>query len=237
MNTILPELSVIIPTKNDHESIKKNINAILDYLNRSINTYEIIIVSNNSNDRSVKELDSLVLELPNLKHFSFSEVGKGFAVRKGIELSIYQNILYIDADCSVNISELNKFVQNYCLISPFVIGNRRSEFSINLNSPILRKITGALFNKLVNNLFKFKIEDTQCGFKAINKNIFSNCANFFSTGFCFDVELILLARLANLTITQVPVVYIHSIDSKLKILKDSYLMIKELIKIKQKYKI
>ena len=49
-------------------------------------------------------------------------------------------------------------------------------------------------------VFDLTIEDTQCGFKAIDKEKFPTCKNFTTDGFSFDIELILLALKSGLRI-------------------------------------
>ena len=59
MKFILHELTLIIPTKDDHLRIEKNILDILSYLEFKIEQYEVLIVSNGSSKNSIEFLDSL----------------------------------------------------------------------------------------------------------------------------------------------------------------------------------
>jgi len=233
---LLKNLTLIIPTFNDDERIISNINKIVYFLDTHIRNYEVIIVSNGSSLKSICQLDSVVSKHKYLKHFILKKSGKGLAIREGINESKYHNILFIDADCSVEIEELEKFINNESFVSPFVIGNRRSSQSQNFNSPFFRKVSGYFYIKFINFLFNINIEDSQCGFKAINKNIFKNCDQFKSDGFSFDLELILLAKICNIQITQVPVDYNHNQNSKVSVFRDSAEMIYEAFKIKKLYK-
>ena len=92
------------------------------------------------------------------------------------------------------------------MISDLVIGNRRGRESQNLNSPYKRLVAGAIFVFLVNSIFKLKIEDSQCGFKAFDKKIFENVM-FSENGFVFDVEMIYIAFLNNCSISQLYSIY------------------------------
>jgi len=142
----------------------------------------------------------------------------------------------IDADCSVEITEIKKFTKNEEFLSAFVIGNRRNKKSKNINSPTSRKILSFFYVKLIQYLFKFKYQDTQCGFKAIDKKIFTNCSKFTSNGYSFDIELLLLARLQEIRVIEVPVKYVHNIKSQVMIIKDSLKMFFEAFKIYKIYK-
>ena len=153
------------------------------------------------------------------------------AIKTGIKHSKFNNVLFTDADSSVDIKEFKKFVSGGKLKSGFVIGNRRNKKSENINSPIIRNLSGTVYLKLINFIFKVEIEDTQCGFKAVDKNIFLNCVEFQTDGFSFDIELILLAKSNNINIIQVPVTYIHNKESKVSIFRDTFKMINDLYKI------
>lgn len=228
---LLPELTVIIPTKDDHYRVKENILHLSDFLTNNIKQFEILIISNGSSSFSTEYIDKIILEFENIRHIKTDKSGKGLAVKIGINKSKYTNVLYCDADLSVDISEISKFVNERSLLSGFVVGNRKNKLSENLQSPLVRRISGFFYLMLIKKLFNLNYEDTQCGFKAINKNIFTNCSNYRTEGFSFDLELFLLARNENITISEVPVVYIHNKNSKVKIFKDTLLMVKEVLKI------
>lgn len=228
---LLPELTVIIPTKDDHYRVKENILHLSDFLINNIKQFEILIISNGSSSFSTEYIDKIILEFENVRHIKTDKSGKGLAVKIGINKSKYTNVLYCDADLSVDISEISKFVNERSLLSGFVVGNRKNKLSENLQSPLVRRISGFFYLMLIKKLFNLNYEDTQCGFKAINKNIFTNCSNYRTEGFSFDLELFLLARNENITISEVPVVYIHNKNSKVKIFKDTLLMVKEVLKI------
>lgn len=228
---LLPELTVIIPTKDDHYRIEDNIVHLINFLKKNIEQFEILIISNGSSLFSTQYIDKLILEIENVRHMKIDKSGKGLAVKFGINKSKYTNVLYCDADLSVDISQISKFVNNRALLSGFVVGNRKNKMSENLQSPIVRRLSGFFYLKMIKKLFNLNYEDTQCGFKAIDKNIFTNCNKYQTEGFSFDLELFLLARKKNITISEVPVVYIHNKNSKVKIIKDTFLMIKEVLKI------
>lgn len=235
MSFILQELSLIIPTKNDHIRINDNLKDIIDYLESKIKNFEILIVSNNSSKQSIEYLEALSTYNTFINHMSIKEGGKGIAIRKGIEKSKFTNILFTDADCSVKISEFDKFTINGNLKSPFVIGNRKNKLSENLNSPLLRKLSGYCYLYINKKLFNLGIEDTQCGFKAIDKKKFKNCDNFKTDGFSFDIELILLALESGIDIIEIPVKYVHNSNSKVNVFSQTIRMFYEILLIKKRF--
>ena len=231
MNNFISEnISLIIPSKNDSYNICKNLDDIETFLSNYFEKHELIIVSNGSAKNEISKINKKILGKKNISHITLKEPGKGRAVREGIIVSKYNNVLFSDADFSVEITEVNKFFKNGSLIADLVIGNRKGEGSQNLNAPYTRIIAGSIFLFIVNLFFKMKIEDSQCGFKAFNKKIFE-VSIFSENGFAFDVEMIHLARLKGYKISEVPVKYIHNMNSSVKVLKDSFNMIFSIFRI------
>lgn len=120
MNFLLSNLTVIVPTKNDHYRIEENLQKLLDYLKFNIQNFEILIVSNGSSSLSTDYIDNLILGLENIKHLKINRSGKGLAIKTGLVKSSFSNILYCDADLSVDISEFTNFINEGSLLTGFV---------------------------------------------------------------------------------------------------------------------
>lgn len=232
---LLNELSVVIPSKNSEQILVKNFQKLIQFLEQNIKYFEIVIISNGSSLENIKRITNLNKLHKEIYHKILTKSGKGFAVKKGIEVTKYDNVLISDADFSVSIDELFKFVKNKELLSGLVIGNRRSKQSKTLNTPFARKVTGFIYIKIVNLIFNLNIEDTQCGFKCIDKKRLTNILDLSIDGFSYDIELLILAKNIGINILSVPVTYIHNDKSSVKIFVDSLNMIKEIFKLKKKY--
>jgi len=229
---LVREISIVIPTRNDEVRICENIDYLIEYFDTNSINYEIIIVSNGSTISSIKKINNILDFKQNVKHIVLKEPGKGLAIRQGIKSSKHDLVLFTDADCSVSIDHFSYFCKENSLMSPLVIGNRKNKLlSEDIDSPFYRRITGFGYINLINFLFSLNIEDTQCGFKAIDKKLFNECIQFKTDGFSFDLELIVLAKLNNIEITEVPVKYVHNKNSKVKPIKHTILMFFEVFKI------
>jgi dolichyl-phosphate beta-glucosyltransferase len=92
---------------------------------------------------------------------------------------------------------------------------------------------GRMFNILVQILHLPGVKDTQCGFKLFTHEaaqaIFQRQR---MKGFCFDVEVLVLARRLGFKIKEVPVRWIDSPQSKVNPLKDAAKMFGDLIRLK-----
>ena len=91
---------------------------------------------------------------------------------------------------------------------------------------------GKFFNRLVKSLVLEDFSDTQCGFKLFRGDI-ARCV--FKEAridrFAYDVEILALAKKRGCKITEVPVRWINSPESKVDPIRDSLQMLGDLLKI------
>tara|TARA_B100001564_G_scaffold360040_1_gene385034 strand:+ start:347 stop:1051 length:705 start_codon:yes stop_codon:yes gene_type:complete len=234
---VVDNLTLVIPNKDDSEVISLNFQNIENYLDKKFKNFEILIVTNGSNKRCVDDINVLLNNNPRYKQIIIDDPGKGRAVKVGLQNAKYKNVLISDADFSVSIEELDKFIKNNMFVSSFIIGTRRELDSQNINSPFRRKFFGGLYIYFLNTLFRFNFTDTQCGFKYINLKKFSQAQKITTNGFSFDLELILLAISFNIDIEEIPVKYIHNNDSSVNLFRDSIGMLFSAMKLYKKFKI
>lgn len=234
------KISVIIPAYNEEYRILPSIEKIHSYLSTKKFDYEIIVVDDGSTDHTAEAVKkqgyAKIIQNP-------KNMGKGHATKTGMLAAKKDWILFTDADLSIPIYELQKFIK-YIFDYDIIIGSKRMpETNVQARQPLHRKIPGAVFSWLVQ-LFCLKgIRDSQCGFK-----LFSSAAanTLFSkqtvTGFGFDVEILYLAqKYFDYRIKEVPVTLINDNYSRLSVLKDSFKMFFDILKIltndlKGKYK-
>ena len=163
--------------------------------------------------------------------------GKGFAVRTGMLAATGEYIFYMDADLSVPLRDVDRFVE-YLRTHPeadVLLGNRQHpESKIVLEQSWLRRRMGQTFNLILRQLALAGVQDTQCGFKGFRRP----AANaIFSRqrldGFAFDVEVLLLARKLGLTVVDLPVEWRNSPESKVHMIRDSVRMLVDAIRIRR----
>ena len=71
----MQELTVVIPTKDDHYRVEENIENVLNYLKLNIQRFEVLIVSNGSSVFSQSYIDDLVLGIDYIKHLKIDKIG------------------------------------------------------------------------------------------------------------------------------------------------------------------
>ncbi len=211
-------LSVIIPAFNEASRIKETIHNCNKYLNESGVLFEIIVVDDGSTDSTSDIVTSLKKKQANIQLIKLEKnQGKGRAVQVGMMKADGVNRLFMDADGSTSISEIEKLLP-YLKHFEVIIGSRALvESRIKNNQVWYRRFFGKIGNKLIRLLFGLNISDTQCGFKLFT----NNAADFIFPSltlnrFGFDIEVLAIAKYHGLKIKEVPVVWSHSDGSKVK---------------------
>ena len=228
-------LSVIIPAYNEEKRIGPTLESIDSYLKKQNYSYEIIVVANNCTDKTNDVVREYQKKIKNLKLIDIqnSYGGKGFAVKMGIEKAQGDYMLFMDADNSTRISELDKFWLYFKRSFSVVIGSRALRDSkIKIPQPWYREFLGRLANLLVRIIILPKIYDTQCGFKAFTKKaakaIFSKQK---IVGWGFDMEILVLALKFGFKIKEVPITWFNAPESKVS-LGTYFSTLKELLQIR-----
>lgn len=95
-------LSVIIAVKNGEKFIEKCINSIMDNYDQSKYNVEIIVINDNSTDKTMSIVETLSKKLKNIKFANSDGTGVSQARNTGIGLATGKYIVFFDADDYVN---------------------------------------------------------------------------------------------------------------------------------------
>ncbi len=196
---------------------------------------EVMVVSDASNDGTAdlaRDFDPGKMTLNVLA--STIGRGKGRTVRRGMLAARGQVLLMTDADLATPIEELDKLLvwmdQGYDV----VIGSRALPDSV-LCPPQgpLRRFVGWVFRKLRRAMLLPDIHDTQCGFKCFTREVADEVfSRQLLDDAAFDCEVLLLARMGGYRIKEVGVSWGHDPDSRIKLISESFRMLRSLISIK-----
>jgi len=228
-----PFLSIIIPAYNEAQRLPKTLLAISAYMRQQSYPSELIVVENGSTDGTYQTAKGFQGEIPNLIVLHEDQRGKGWAVRQGMLHAKGDYRFICDADLSMPIEEIAKFLPPEQNKYPIAIGSREAEGAVRQNEPQYRHLIGRMFNTMVRMLVLPGLNDTQCGFKVFRadaaEEIFPKLTIF---GWTFDVEALFLARSFGFTITEIPIQWHHHPHSTVKVLRDSIQMGLDVMKIR-----
>jgi dolichyl-phosphate beta-glucosyltransferase len=225
----LGSLSVIIPAKNAAAVLAATLDDIGRFTNDAGLDTEIIVVDDGSTD-DTRKLAEAHPARPRLL-VNDRNRGKGYSVRRAMLEASRNWALLTDADNSTTIDHLDRFAP-FASHHDVIIASRRLPGSrIIRPQPRIRQKLGQIYPYLVHHLALPGISDSQAGFKLFCRHaahaIFSRLR---TERFAFDAEALLLARLLNYRIAEVPIDWNNPADSTLRIRTDTFRMMYDLVR-------
>ena len=194
-------------------------------------TYEVVVVDDGSSDATVETAlryerrgsmsgELRVLRLPR-------NGGKGAAVQAGMLCARGERLLMCDADGATDFSCLGRLERALeeaearagpAGAGAVVYGSRAHlQQQAAVKRTALRNALMHGFHLLVGSVVGFKIRDTQCGFKLFSRRaarlIFPNQR---LRRWCFDVEVLALARALGVATAETPVAWVEIAGSKIR---------------------
>eukprot|EP01137_Pigoraptor_chileana_P023065 Opistho-2@88772 len=242
------DLSLVVPAYNEQERLPVMLDETIEYLERRSTrvknfSWEIIIVNDGSRDGTSAVAGKYVSRLGASKVRLLEAErnrGKGGAVKLGMLSARGRLLLMVDADGATKISDLEKLLAAMAKLDKakgaVVIGSRAHlQDEAVAQRTVLRNILMYGFHVLVQ-LCVRGIRDTQCGFKLFDRRAARLLFPAMHVErWCFDIELLFLARLHGMPIGEVSVNWQEIPGSKLSPLSSSVQMAKDLVLIRLYY--
>lgn len=226
-------LSVVIPVYNEHRRINASFLTLRDYLIKNFDDYETILVDDGSKDDTLAIISRLKDRNTRVLANGVNR-GKGFSVRKGMLAATNDFVLFTDADLATPIDEIQKLFRAIDNGADIAIASRNLRDSkIITKQPVYRQALGKIFPLLVRMICLRGIKDSQCGFKLFKKSAAKEVFSLAALDrYAFDVEILFIAKKKGFSIKEVPVRWIDQPYSKVNIFRDSFVMLKDLMRIR-----
>lgn len=233
MSAQQPLLSLIIPAYNEAERLPQTLPPVFDFLETQPYVFEIIIVNNNSSDNTRQIALEYATSRPYVRVIDELAQGKGAAVRTGMLAATGDYLFMADADFSMPVEEVTKFLPPQLSQYDVAIGSREAPGAIRYNEPQYRHFMGRVFNFYVKTLAIPGFEDTQCGFKCFRREVAWDILPYQSIdGWAFDVELLFIALRRDYRVVEVPVQWYYGENSRVSPIRDTINMIREVLRIR-----
>jgi dolichyl-phosphate beta-glucosyltransferase len=211
-------ITLIIPAYNEENRIMKSLDSYVPALKSANIPFEVLVIFD-GNDGTEEVVDRYGVE--QIKTFRFNrKLGKGGAIREGINLAKYSVLCWVDADGSLDAADLLKMIE---LVPDFgcVVASRWMDRSVWLaKEPLFNRAVGRVFNFLVRGLLGLPILDTQCGAKVFRASLAKKViSSTVVTNRTFDVAMLFHARKLGANMIEYPVSWKHDDDTRMPIFR------------------
>ncbi len=202
------KLSIVIPAHNEEENIRECLDSLRETLNAAeeISSFEIIVVEDNSTDRTAEILKQEQQTDPRIRIISRTPPGGfGRAVRSGLDAVTGDVTVVFMADLSDDpqdvIAYYRKIAEGYdCVFgSRFIPGSRVTGY------PRFKLFVNRVVNRLVQWMFWTRFNDLTNAFKAYRTDVIRSCGPFRSSHFNLTLEMSLGALSRRYLIVQIPI--------------------------------
>ena len=213
------DLSVVIPAYNEEERLKRFVPVIVDYLRGKALRFEIFIVNDGSSDGTAGVTEELAKTNPMVRLISLNpNRGKGGAVKAGMLDARGRYVLFTDADQSTPISEAEKLLEKLERDGYDMAIGSRSVPGAEVAQPQVwyRALAGKLFGVGTKLLCVYGFHDTQCGFKAMKRDVAQKVfPQVTSNTAIFDIEMLAVATREGYRVAELPVRWVHDPDTRI----------------------
>lgn len=230
------KISVCIPMYNENRIIGETARTISSYMESHFDDYEILFCNDGSTDGCDETVRAL--NLPNVRVIGYAENrGKGYAVRTAMLAATGDIRMFTDSDLAYGTDVIARVAETFAKDpdADLVIGSRNLDKNGYEGYTWIRRVASKLYIRVLCIAGGFRLSDSQCGCKAFSgeaaEKIFSRCE---VNGFAFDFEAILWATNYGYRFVEIPVRVINHGDSKVRVVRDTCRMLRDLRKMKKR---
>lgn len=229
-----PKLSVVIPAYNEAQRFQITLPQIIKFFSQQKFTTELIIVDDGSTDETLSVIKQLAGDYqPLIVKTHPKNQGKGAGLRTGILASHGNWVLFMDADLSTPLQELDKFWK-YTKNFDVIIGSRKMKgANVKKRQNPIRENLGKVFTILTNILATKNLSDITCGFKMLKGPVARQLfAKSQINDWSYDAEILFLAQKYRHPLKEVPVEWHNDPRTKVSLLKDGLKSLVGLLRIR-----
>ena len=235
---------LVIPHYNDAERLGP---FLADLCKRLPGHFEVLVSDDGSLESERSAMRRVVSEAqarldeagPQIRDAVFTEknTGKGGAVLRGWDAATEADVLmFADADGAVGVDEIVR-AEAFFRSADYdaLFANRVKMLGRSVERSLKRHLSGRVFATLVSNVAQVPAYDTQCGLKMLRRAAFEKIRPYQETvGYAFDVELCLLLLKFRFRVIEFPVDWRDVPGSKVSLLRDSWRMAWEVLRIRRR---
>ncbi len=194
-----PTISLVLPAWNESEVIVRAIEEADSALRHVASDYEIIVVDDGSTDNTAalaQQASQRYAAVRLVRHRS--NRGYGAALRSGFAAAEKGLVVFTDADCQFDLTELDRFVllsQRYQVVCGYRIDRKDT---------VLRCLYSIVYNLIVRLLLRTGVRDIDCALKMFHRDV-AQSLTISGNGFLVNSELLTQANQRGHSVVEVGV--------------------------------
>jgi dolichyl-phosphate beta-glucosyltransferase len=226
-------VSLVVPAFNEEARLAETLAELRAFLSARPWRWEVRVVDDGSSDRTPQVVEEHARRDARIVLQREPHRGKGGAVKAGLLAATQPYRFICDADLSMPVAELPRFLPPVLTDFDVAIGSREGHGARRIGEPLVRHVAGRVFNYAVQRLTMSGIEDTQCGFKMFSGRAVETIFPLVGIdGWAFDIEVLTIARAQGLRIVEVPIEWHYRRASRISLFRDGVSMFTELLRIR-----
>lgn len=229
-----PFLSLIIPAFNEEKRLPDTLQQVADFLAAQTYSSEVLVIENGSLDRTYQVANEFAAKNKSFQVLHTDQRGKGLAVRTGMLAAGGEFRMMLDADLSMPVEQIERFVPLMKEGADIIIASREAPGAVRYNEPPYRHWGGRVINLMIRTLALPSLQDTQCGFKcfkaAVAEDLFGKQT---LTGWGFDIEVLYIAKMRGYSIVELPIPWYYREQSHVRPLPDTLRMFLDILRIRR----
>jgi len=198
-----PEICIVLPAHNEADTIR---NIVINYFDEIVTKLPctLFVAEDGSEDKTPSILSSLAEEIPISVVSDPRRKGYAKGVADALKKCKTEWIFFSDSDGQYLSTDFWKLWENRHN-SDMIIGRK-----LQRNEGIHRTILSKGFHNIFNLIFRLKLNDADCGFRLIRKNLIQSVVNEAKTlKYSFWAEFTIRASLKGFKINEVPITHVN----------------------------
>lgn len=202
------KISIVIPTYNEIDNIEILISNIQRVLEENNPNYEILVVDDNSPDRTGDIVKTISKVNKKVKLIQRSQrTGLGDAYKTGFQHITGDIIFEMDADLSHDPHDIPKFLKALKKVD-VTVGSRYIKGGGNNNRRKIRIIISRVANILASFFFNLHLSDCTSGYRAYKRKVIETIIPYVNCQkYTFQVEMLEKANDFKFSIGEVPIMF------------------------------
>ena len=233
------DVSVVLPAYNEADKLEGAVTKISQALKETSYAYEIIIAEDGSTDGTAECAEELTKKFPYVRHIHREKrLGRGTALNNAFKQCNGAVFVYMDLDLATDLKYLKPLIDAITFEGyDFSTGSRMLPES-KVERSLSRSISSKTYNFLVRHMLGSNLKDHQCGFKAFKRDpVLALLDEVEAPHWFWDTEIMVRAHRRGYKIKEIAVEWKSGRDTKVNLLKDSWDMFRQIMRLWWKLKV